>query len=67
MGVTNNKPGEEIRVRKQLLKNMVLAAVQEFESVTSVPIQSVHYYRTEPDTKLLSDQGKRKVDIILIL
>lgn len=60
-------PGAQIRDRKEKLKDMVLTAVQEFESVTSVQIQSVHYYIGESDSKTLDRTPKLKVDIILKL
>lgn len=63
----NEKPGETIRHNKQSIVDAVIAMVDRFEDATDVKVQSVHYYRTEPDPKLLNDKGKSKVDIVLRL
>lgn len=61
------RPGEIITLNKTVLIEAVISAVELFEETNAVTVQSVHCYRTEPDPKLLNDQGKRKVDIILKL
>lgn len=61
------KPGVTIRQNKETIEQAVLGIVEQFENATDVTVQSVHYYRTNPDSKLLSDKGKRRVDIILKL
>ena len=60
-------PGKAIKHEKDKLEEAVLNIVSIFENVTDVKVLSVHYYRAEPDTKLLIDRGKQKVDIILKL
>jgi len=61
------KPGVTIRQNKGTIERAVLGIVEQFENATDVTVRSIHYYRTEPDTKLLIDRGKQKVDIILKL
>lgn len=66
MGATE-KPGETIRHNKKFIEDAILGIVVRFQDATDVTVQSIHYYRTEPDPKMLNDQGKPVVDIILRL
>lgn len=61
------KPGVTIRHNKKTIEEAVIAIVNRFEDATNITVQSVHYYRTDPDPKLLNDQGEPKVDITLNL
>lgn len=62
-----DKPGVTIRQNKGTVGQAVIGIVKQFEDATDVTVQSVHYYLTEPDSKMLNDKLKRRVDIVLRL